>query len=123
MVLEPAGRRALERGEARGTLGKVLWSLGRAPLPESALRKRFPTAYGILERLERIGWIRRELATEPPSVRVRTQKVYRLARGIDLMSVRETHARAARRLEILDLLAESPRPLPATAAAATALPG
>ena len=32
VLLRPGGRRALERGEARGLLGKVLWSLGRKPL-------------------------------------------------------------------------------------------
>jgi hypothetical protein len=43
--------RALERGEVRGTLGKVLWALGRRPRSEAEIRARFPAAVAALERL------------------------------------------------------------------------
>ncbi len=111
VVLEPAGRQALERGEARGTLGQVLWSLGRAALPEATLRQRFPAAVGVLARLERIGWIRREISTEPPRVRVKTEKVYRLAPGLDLVAARSDLTRAPRRRALLEALRSGARPL------------
>ncbi len=111
VVLREAGRAAIERGEARGTLGKVLWSLGRGSLSEAALRRRFPSAIPILDRLERIGWIRSETSTERPRVRVRTQRVYRLAPGIDLEEVRGRRARAPRQLDLLARLAHGPTPL------------
>ena len=115
VVLLPPGRAALERGEARGTLGKVLWSLGTAPLSESTVRRRFPAAIPVLDRLERIGWIRREISTERPRVRVRTQRVYRLAPGLDLAALRERLARAPRQLELLERLERGPTPLRSSA--------
>ena len=111
VVLLQAGRAALERGEARGTLGRVLWSLGRGSLSESTLRRRFPSAIPVLERLERIGWIRRETSTERPRVRVRTRRVYRLAPGLDPQAARERLTRAPRQRELLDRLASGPAPL------------
>jgi primosomal protein N' (replication factor Y) len=111
VVLLEAGRTALERGEARGTLGRVLWSLGRGPQPESALRRRFPSAIPALDRLERIGWIKRETSTEPPRVRVRTQRVYRLVPGTDLNDARDRLSRAPRRLALLERLSGDPMPL------------
>jgi primosomal protein N' (replication factor Y) len=115
VVLQDAGRRALDRGEARGELGKVLWSVGRASLPEAVLRKRFPDASALLNRLERVGWIRREIATEPPRVRIRTERVYGLALKVDLEKARADNARAPRRLELLEILSQGARPLPSTA--------
>jgi primosomal protein N' (replication factor Y) len=47
-------------------------------------------------------------------VRVRTQRVYRLASGIDLEKARAEHARAPRRLELLELLSKGDRPLNST---------
>ena len=44
VVLLDAGRKALQSGQAPGTLGRVLWSLGRGPVAESRLRARFPAA-------------------------------------------------------------------------------
>jgi primosomal protein N' (replication factor Y) len=110
------GRHALEAGEARGELGKVLWALGRAPLLESRVRARFPQALPALDQLERIGWIAREAVTQRPAVRVKTERVYRLASGIDLDDWRERLARAPRRRELLDALGEEPRPVKASAA-------
>jgi primosomal protein N' (replication factor Y) len=110
------GRRALEAGEARGTLGKVLWALGRGPQPESRLRTRFPAAVPALEQLEKIGWISREAVTERPAVRVLTERVYRLAPGLDLDAWRERLQRAPRRRELLQSLGDEPRPLRASPA-------
>jgi primosomal protein N' (replication factor Y) len=109
------GRRALDRGEARGSLGRVLWALGRGSLPEPVLRKRFPDCVPALERLERIGWIERVDSVEPPRVRLRTVRVYRLAPPADLDALRARLRRAKRQLEIVEKLAESPSPLPASA--------
>ncbi|MCP4003114.1 MAG: DEAD/DEAH box helicase family protein, partial [bacterium] len=114
--LESPGRRALERGEARGTLGKVLWALGKRPLPESTLRSRFPAAVPALDHLERVGWVSRELATEPPRVKMRTERVYRIADGVDVEAARENLLRAPRRLEIFEQLLAQPAPLRASAA-------
>jgi len=111
VVLLESGRAALERGEARGTLGKVLWSLGRGALSESTLRRRFPIAVPVLDRLERIGWIRREASTEPPRVRVRTQKVYSLAAGTDVAQARERLTRAPRQRALLERLEQGAAPL------------
>jgi primosomal protein N' (replication factor Y) len=113
--LREGGRRALDRGEARGSLGRVLWALGRGALPESVLRKRFPDCVPALERLERIGWIERVDATEPPRVRRRTVRVYLLAGPVDLDALRVRLRRAKRQLEIVERLAEAPAPLPASA--------
>ena len=113
--LLPPGRRALERGEARGALGRVLWTLGRAPVSEATLRQRFPEAVPVLGRLERIGWVARTASSDPPRVRVRTERVYRLASGVDLEAALAEQSRAPRRREILELLADGPTPLSATA--------
>ena len=109
--LRDAGRRALETGEARGSLGQVLWALGRSPQPESRLRARFPEVIPALDQLERIGWISREAVTERPEVRVLTERVYRLAPGLDLAAWREQLARAPRRRELLDTLGQEPQRL------------
>ncbi len=111
--LLPAGRRALERGEAPGTLGKVLWSIGRAPLSEATVRARFPAAVAVLVRLERIGWIRRTAATDPPRIRAKTERVYRLAEGAAADDA--ALARAPRRRALVEILRGGPRPLPARA--------
>jgi primosomal protein N' (replication factor Y) len=111
-----AGRRALTRGEAPGALGQVLWSLGRHPMPEEALRRRFSSAVPVLDRLERIGWIRRTPSTEPPRVRVRTETIYRLAPHLDRSHLHEQLARAPRQREICAQLAAGPRRLPASSA-------
>ncbi len=111
VVLLDAGRKALETGQARGTLGKVLWSLGRGALPESRLRTRFPRVAGELQRLERIGWIQRELATEPPRVRPRLERVYRAADGLDLEAWRVRLGRAKRQLALLEELVAAGEPL------------
>jgi primosomal protein N' (replication factor Y) len=113
--LRTGGRRALDRGEARGSLGRVLWALGRGSLPESVLRKRFPDCMPALERLERIGWIERVDATEPPRVRKRTVRMYHLAEPLDLDALRDRLRRAKRQLEIVEKLAEAPSALPASA--------
>ncbi len=110
VVLLEAGRRALETGEAKGTLGRVLWSLGKHPVAESRLRARFPQAVPVLDRLERIRWIQREATTEPPRVSVRYERVYRVAGGLDLAAWRERLARAPRQLQILEQLASAGEP-------------
>jgi primosomal protein N' (replication factor Y) len=114
VCLREGGRRAVERGEARGALGRVLWALGRGPLPETALRRRFPECAPALDRLERIGWIERVEATEPPRVRLRTARVYHLVEPVDLEALRTRLRRARRQLEIVETLARAPAPLPAS---------
>jgi len=109
--LREPGRRALETGEARGVLGKVLWALGRKPQTESRLRQRFPAAVPALDRLEQIGWIEREAITERPAVRVLTERIYALAAGVDPASWAERLARAPKQRELLETLAEGPRGL------------
>ncbi len=110
--LLPAGRRALERGEAPGTLGRVLWALGRRPLPESTLRERFRAAVPALDRLERIGWIRRVAANDPPRVGVKRESVYRLAGAV--ASDHPALARAKKRRALVALLEAGPQHLPAS---------
>jgi primosomal protein N' (replication factor Y) len=112
VVLLDAGRRALARGEARGSLGSVLWALGKEPLLESRLRARFPAAVPALERLERIGWIRREDAVEPPRVRTRTIPRYALAAGVDPAALLDGLARAPRQRELVERLREGAQLLP-----------
>ena len=110
-LLDP-GRRALEAGAGKGTLGQVLWSLGRGPVAESRLRARFPAAVPVLDRLERIGWIRREAIIESPRVRERRERVYSTAPGTDLESWRSRLGRAPRQLAILEELAAAQGPVP-----------
>ena len=109
------GRRALQAGEARGEIGRVLWSLGKGPIPEARLRRRIPGATRLLAGLERIGWIAREVAEAPPRVQALTRRVYRIAPDADLQHWRERLARAPRRLEILERLALGPVEMPAGA--------
>jgi primosomal protein N' (replication factor Y) len=111
VTLLPAGMRALERGELRGTLAKVLWSLGKRPRSEAELRARFPAAVPALARLERLGLVSREAGTDPPRVRVQTERVYRLAPDVDLEAAKRELVRAPKRLELL--LALGPHPAPA----------
>src|SRR5262245_62752772 len=89
VTLLPAGMRALERGELRGTLAQVLWALGKRPRSESELRARFPAVVPALLRLERLGLVARSAATDPPRVRLRTERVYRRAPGVDLEAARQ----------------------------------
>jgi len=114
-LLDP-GRRALEAGEARGNLGKVLWALGRGPQPESRLKSRFKAVIPALDHLERVGWISREAVTERPAVRVQTERFYGLAPGLDPEEWRERLARAPRRQELLDVLRDGPRALRSSSA-------
>ncbi len=117
LVLLDAGRRAIESGEARGALGRVLWALGRAAQPESRIRARFPDAAGALQKLERIGWIRREFATEPARIRPRTERVYRTAAGLDLDEWRARLSRAKRQRALLEEVAQASEPVPLPASA------
>jgi primosomal protein N' (replication factor Y) len=109
--LLPAGLRALERGELRGTLARVLWALGKRPRSEAELRSRFPAAVPALARLERLGLVSRAAGTDPPRVRAQTERVYRVAPGVDLARAKQELARAPKRLELL--LALGPNPAPA----------
>ena len=111
VALLPAGLRALERGELRGTLARVLWALGKRARSESELRARFPAAVPALARLERLGLVARSAGTDPPRVRPRTERVYRVAPGLDLERAQRELARSPRRLELL--LALGPAPAPA----------
>ncbi len=115
VVLRDAGQRALERGEARGLLRRVLGSVGRSSPTESQFKKRFPKAAESLDRLERVGWIKRELTTSPPRVRVRTRRVYRLDPTVDPAEARVRLKRARRQLELFEQLAEGPSALPSSA--------
>ena len=111
-----AGRTALKRGEVPGTLGRVLWALGKRPLAESTLRSRFPAAVPALDRLERLGFIRRSAVTEAPRVRVRKEAVYRLAPDLSRELWDARLKRAPRRRAILEKLAGGPLALPSDAA-------
>src|SRR5262245_20764297 len=110
VTLLPAGLRALERGELRGTLAKVMWALGKRPRSESELRARFPYAVPALAHLERLGFVSRTASTEPPRVRVQTERTYRLAPGLDLEQAKLDLARAPKRLELLLALSHTPAP-------------
>jgi len=112
VTLLPSGRKALEQGHVPGTLGKVLWSIARAPVSEDRLRKRFPAAVPALDRMEQLGWLRREPMVEPARVRARTEKIYRVSEPFDLAGWREKLKRAPKRLRIVEELASSgPQPL------------
>ena len=113
IVLQQGGERALARGEARGEVERCLSELARGPLSEADLKARFPGVAPGLERLARLGWLRREAATRAPRVREKKRRVHRLAPDLDYREVRERHARAPRRLEILERLRAAPAPLPA----------
>ncbi|MFQ5699300.1 MAG: primosomal protein N' [Myxococcota bacterium] len=115
VTLLAGGRRALERGEARGTLGRVLWALGRGPLSEPVLKRRFPGVVAALDRLERIGWIARGDATDPPRIRPRTTREYRLRPGQTSQALHERLRRAPRQRELVETLAHGPAALPASA--------
>ena len=116
LELLDAGRRALERREARGTLGRMLSKIGRGPVREEALRTRFPEEVALLPRLEQLGWITRTRATAPPRVRPRTERVFRIREGLDLDEALATLDRAPRQRAILETLADGPSPLSASPA-------
>jgi primosomal protein N' (replication factor Y) len=113
-ALGPAGRRALERGEARGRAAELLRALAGRDLSETTLRARFAELGESLERLARLGWISRDPGGERARVRARTRRVYRLADDIELESARARLARAPRRLALLERLASGPAALPLT---------
>jgi primosomal protein N' (replication factor Y) len=115
VALLPAGMRALERGELRGTLGQVLWALGRRARSESEIRARFPAAVAALERLERLGFVSRKPGTDPPRVRRRTERVYRVAPGLDRTRAERELARAPKQLALLQALGHAPAPARSTA--------
>ena len=110
VALLPAGLRALERGEVRGTLGKVLWSLGRRARSENEIRARFPAAVAALERLERLGFLSRKPGTDPPKVRPRTERVYRVAPGLDRGRAEQALARAPKQRALLKALGNAAAP-------------
>jgi len=110
VTLLPAGMRALERGELRGSLASVLWALGKRPRSEAELRARFPAAVPALARLERLGLVSRAAGTDPPRVRARRERVYRVAPGVDLARAKQELARAPKRLELLLALGATPAP-------------
>ena len=114
VTLEPAGRRALERGEAPGGLRKLLFSVGRSPRPESEIRRRFASAVPMLERLERLGWVRSEIATDPPRIRARTRRVYHLRPNLDPDSLRAKLSRSPTQRAIVERLTKGEAPLPAS---------
>jgi primosomal protein N' (replication factor Y) len=114
VALLPAGLRALERGEVRGTLGKVLWALGRRARSENEIRARFPAAVAALERLERLGFLSRQPGTDPPRIRRRTERVYRVAPGLDRVHVEKALARAPKQLALLQALGGAPAPARST---------
>ena len=110
VTLLPAGMKALERGELRGSLARVLWALGKRPRTESELRARFPAAVPALVRLEKLGLVARSAATDPPRVRPQTERVYRRAPDLDLARAKLELARAPKRLELLLALGAAPAP-------------
>ena len=69
-----------------------------------------------LEQLEKIGWISREAVIERPAVRTLTERVYRLAHGLDLDAWRERLRRAPRRRALLESLSDEPQTLRASPA-------
>jgi primosomal protein N' (replication factor Y) len=110
-----AGRKALERGEARGSLRRVLSSVGRSAPTESQFKRRFAKEAASLDQLERVGWVRRELTTAPARVRARTRRVYRLDPSLDPEDVRQRLSRAKRQLELFEKLLGGPQALPSGA--------
>ena len=60
----------------------------------------------LLPRLEQLGWITRTRATEPPRVRPRTERVFRIREGLDLDEALATLDRAPRQRAILETLAQ-----------------
>ena len=108
--LQEAGRRAIARGEARGSLLEVLHALERGAPTEVQFRRRFQAAGASLEQLERVGWVKRELTRTEPRVRVRTQRVYRVDPSVAPEEARIRLAKARRQLELYEqLLAGSRR--------------
>jgi len=114
LALAPAGRRALERGEARGRLAELLRALDARELSEGSVRRRFADLGGALERVVQLGWVARRRAGETARVSEKTRRIYRLADGLDLTMARMTHARARKRLELLEALRGGPQALPAS---------
>jgi primosomal protein N' (replication factor Y) len=111
VLLLPAGKRALERGEAPESLRRLLWALGRRARPESELRRRFSGLSRVLDRIEQLGWVRRETATDPPRVRALTRRVYRLRPGLVPEELQSQLGRAPRQREIIERLARGEAPL------------
>jgi primosomal protein N' (replication factor Y) len=109
--LKDAGRQALKTGQAKGTLGKLLWSLGNGPVSETILKRRFPSAVPGLARLEQIGWIARVAATDAPRVRVKTQRVYSAAPDLDLDHWNEKLKRAPKQRALLAELKSKREPV------------
>jgi primosomal protein N' (replication factor Y) len=114
VALLPAGRRALERGEAPESLRQLLWALGRRARPESELRRRFRALPGLLERLERLGWVQTEAAEDPPRIRARTVRVYRLSPDLDPEAIRSRLGRAPQQRAIVERLARGEAQLRST---------
>ena len=115
VTLLPAGRKALDRGQVPPSLRKLLFALGRSPRPESEIRRRFPSAVPMLDRFERLGWVERAVAIEPPRVRPRTTRVYHLRRNLDPDALREKLSRAPQRRAIIDRLSRGEASLRASA--------
>ena len=113
--LQEAGRQALARGEARGSLREVLRALERGAPTEVQFRRRFEEAGASLEQLERVGWVKRELTRTEPRVRVRTQRVYRVDPSFDPGQARVQLGKARRQLELYEQLLHGPQPLPSSA--------
>ena len=107
--LQEAGRQALARGEARGSLREVLRALERGAPTEVQFRRRFEEAGASLEQLERVGWVKRELTRTEPRVRVRTQRVYRVDPSFDPGQARVQLGKARRQLELYEQLLHGPQ--------------
>jgi primosomal protein N' (replication factor Y) (superfamily II helicase) len=114
--LGAAGRRALERSEAPGSLRAMLAELGERPLGEPALRRRFPGAAPALERCIRLGWVERTDRTAPARARARTERVYALDAARDLETARRELRRFPARLALLEKLHAGSASLPASSA-------
>jgi primosomal protein N' (replication factor Y) len=59
----------------------------------------------LLERLEHLGWVRTEAAADPPRVRARTVRVYRLRPGETVEALRDRLTRAPAQRAIVERLA------------------
>ncbi len=115
--LTDSGARALARAEVPRGFQPLLEQLAKQPLEEGTLRRRFAGIVPELERLQRLGWVRREATTAPARARAKIERVYRLAPEVSADALVADLGRAPRQVELVRKLAgEQPQPLPASSA-------
>ena len=108
----PRGRAALASGALASSAARALEALSRGPLSAPALRRRLGReADRVLNALQRDRLIESREIERAPRARVASERVARLAPGVDLAAARAVLGRAPAQRALLEKLADgAPRP-------------